>query len=53
MMGLGSKKLRLSPSKLGAPMESKLIEGFQSKVKVVKVLPDKQQLSESTFLDVE
>jgi len=55
MMMLGSKKLRLSPSKLGAPQiqETKLQEGFQSKVKMVKVLSEKHDIGEATFLNVE
>ena len=55
MMMLGSKKLRLSPSKLGAPQiqENKLQEGFQSKLKMVKVLSEKHDIGEATFLNVE
>jgi hypothetical protein len=55
MMMLGSKKLRLSPSKLGAPQiqETKLQDGFQSKVKMAKVLSEKHEIGEATFLNVE
>lgn len=55
MQALQSKKLRLSPSKLGAPQnqEPKLIDGFQSKLKVEKILQEKHDLGDGCKLNVE
>ena len=55
LSALGSKKLRLSPSKLGAPQNSgqRLIEGFKSNLEIVQVFSEKLDLGEQTFLNVE
>lgn len=52
---LGAKKLRLSPSKLGAPQtqEVQLIEGFESKIQIVPVFSEKQDIGQNTYLNVE
>ena len=52
LSSLGGKKLRLSPSKLGAPQEASMSEAFQSKLKLVPVFSEKHELAENTFLNV-
>jgi hypothetical protein len=55
LSALGTKKLRLSPSKLGAPQNSaqRLTEGFKSTLEIVPVFTEKLDLGERTFLNVE
>jgi hypothetical protein len=55
LSALGTKKLRLSPSKIKLPQytEPRLIEGFKSTLEIVKVFPEKLDIGERTFLNVE
>jgi hypothetical protein len=55
LSAMGSKKLRLSPSKLGAPQNSalRLIEGFKSNLEINQVFSEKLSLEGNKFLNVE